>query len=306
MVNRKGVYQNKLKAFNLRFLFYIIAGIVGVGICFLLFSGGFFATGNAISNIIDGLEEYFEISALSGTYVTRHFSSSEYTPGTPLTVTINITISPNDEIINYGIEEYVPSGWSIDYVSSSDFYGVSGQRISWVVNSSSSTDYLMSREFSYTLTPPSSDSGTKIFTNNAIFTSLSSGNPVSESVSVGGSTSIVQLSTSNNPGTGNSGGNGGSSGNSRPPKVDNSTTNATIVNSLGGESVVSDTNEGDNIGNDNNDLELPNDDEKSPSPIYIVLIVLVVLILLVVIVITLIIKNRKFKETSLYLVSKSI
>jgi hypothetical protein len=105
----------------------------------------------------------------NNTQITRYFSK-ETTQGEPIHVSLLVNIDNNDKIVNYGIEEYVPDGYNISDVSPSDFYGVQGNKIMWIVNTSDITTYVEEMKvLTYTITPNGVPRGE--FNGTAIFTS---------------------------------------------------------------------------------------------------------------------------------------
>lgn len=86
------------------------------------------------------------------TTITRSMPSS-YTPGNPLSVSINFV--PLSSVKSYAVEETPPAGWAVQNINNEGSF-VNG-KIRWIFHDN------IAREFSYTATPPSGETGMKTF-----------------------------------------------------------------------------------------------------------------------------------------------
>jgi hypothetical protein len=85
-----------------------------------------------------------------------------YTPGTPLTITINVTPAPGGS--SYAVEDLPPSGWSVTAISDSGVVDNVNHKVKWGPFFDANT-----RSLTYQATPPSNESGTKTFVGTASF-----------------------------------------------------------------------------------------------------------------------------------------
>ncbi len=108
-------------------------------------------------------------SIVSATSVTRSFSNSSFVVDESLTVTVTVKTTSKDKIINYGIIEYVSQGFNITNISTTDFYYIDGNNITWIVYTINNNTYVnKTKTIKYTLIPINKDK--KIFNGSAIFT----------------------------------------------------------------------------------------------------------------------------------------
>src|SRR5689334_4645650 len=120
------------------------------------------------SRLAEGLFGLFAVSVFSLVLIeptfaataTRILAPTTYTPGNA--VSVSITITPNPTTLAYGIEETPPLNWAITNINNSGV--ISAGIIKWGVFTDNVT-----RTFTYTATPPASETGTKTFSGSASF-----------------------------------------------------------------------------------------------------------------------------------------
>jgi hypothetical protein len=104
------------------------------------------------------------VSAHAASTAIRSLSASTYSPGQPITVTV--TVTPDPAILAYGLEENFPDSWLVSGIS--DGGGADRGLIKWGVY----RDHQV-RALTYTITPPSGETGAKSFSGVTSFDGVS-------------------------------------------------------------------------------------------------------------------------------------
>lgn len=120
----------------------------------------------------------FASPALAVTTATRSLNPTSYTPSQAVTVTI--TVTPDTNVLSYGVEDTAPVGWTL--ATTVPNARIFSNVIKFPVYFDSTA-----RTLTYTATPPANDTGTKNFTGSV------STNGVS--FSIGGTSSISRADT---------------------------------------------------------------------------------------------------------------
>ena len=92
----------------------------------------------------------------------RSFSPSTYTPGSPVTISINAL--PDPSTIVYSVEDAAPSGWTVSAISSGGSYDSVNKKVKWGPFFDSTP-----RILTYAATPPAGTSGAKTFSGLVAF-----------------------------------------------------------------------------------------------------------------------------------------
>jgi len=92
----------------------------------------------------------------------RLFPVETYTPGTMLLVSIVVT--PSAATVAYAYEDTPPEGWPVSNINNAGVYDAVNKKVKWGPFFDNNA-----RTFTYTVTPPIGESGTKTFTGRASF-----------------------------------------------------------------------------------------------------------------------------------------
>lgn len=101
------------------------------------------------------------VLSLTGTAVAG-FAPSVYTPEQP--VAVSITITPDTGVSSHEVEDTVPVDWAVSAISNAGVFDVGDNAVKWGPFLDDSV-----RVLSYTVTPPASSSGIKVFNGQATF-----------------------------------------------------------------------------------------------------------------------------------------
>jgi hypothetical protein len=101
-----------------------------------------------------------------GGAVVSSFSAANYTPGVGIIVTIAVTPDAGTQV--YAVEDTTPLGWAVSSVNNSGTFDSTNGKVKWGAFFDSAA-----RSLTYTLTPPTGETGTKSFAGSASFDGVS-------------------------------------------------------------------------------------------------------------------------------------